>query len=82
MPLVGIKSNGKAWVMNSLMMLLETLANIESNPLMYPVVHRNTRRAIIHRFPFGIYYRIVNDAAVVVAVIHCGRHPRHWKDRS
>lgn len=62
--------------------VLGTLTHIESNPLMYPVVHRNTRRALIHRFPFGIFYRIVNDVAVVVAVMHCGRHPRRWKERT
>ena len=26
-------------------------------PLTYPIVHRDTRRALMTRFPFGIYFR-------------------------
>ena len=33
--------------------VLTMLSSIAETPLMYPNVHRNTRRAIIHRFPFG-----------------------------
>ena len=35
-----------------------TLQILAENPHLYPVVHRNTRRALIHRFPFGVYYLI------------------------
>ena len=34
---------------------------ISENPNLYPVVHRHTRRAVIYRFPFGIYYRIEEE---------------------
>ncbi len=36
---------------------LATFAMIAKNPIMFPAVHRNTRRALLHKFPFGIYYR-------------------------
>ncbi len=48
----------------------------------FPVVHREVRRALTKKFPFGIYYRIEADCVVVLAVIHASRHPRQWKDRS
>jgi len=34
------------------------IAAIAGRPLMYPVVRRNTRRALLRRFPYGLYYRV------------------------
>lgn len=31
-------------------------------PLGYPVAHRDTRRALIRRFPYGIFFRMDGDA--------------------
>ncbi len=45
-------------------------------------IHRNTRRALMHRFPFGVYYRIENATCVVLAVMHGSRNPRQWKIRT
>ncbi|GBE46955.1 plasmid stabilization system protein [bacterium BMS3Bbin12] len=54
---------------------------IAKQPLLYPIVRRNTRRALMHRFPFGIFYRVENSHIVVVAVMHGSRHPYHWQAR-
>ena len=62
--------------------VLTMFASVAETPWMYPNVHRNTRRAVIHRFPFGIYFRIENTAIVVVAVMHGSRNPRLWKNRT
>lgn len=60
---------------------LAIFAALAASPHVWQIVHRNTRRALLHRFPFGIYYRIEQDAIVVVAVMHGSRHPRQWKGR-
>jgi plasmid stabilization system protein ParE len=57
-------------------------SSIAESPLMYPIVHRNTRRTLIHRFPFGVYYRVEDTTIVVLAVMHGSRHPRRWKIRT
>jgi plasmid stabilization system protein ParE len=62
--------------------LLSAINAISENPHIFPVVHRNTHRAIIHRFPFGVYYRVEDDLIVVVAAMHGSRHPRRWKQRT
>ncbi len=62
--------------------VLQTFSAISETPLMYPVVHRNTRRALIYRFPFGVYYRVEDTAIVVIAVMHGSRDPRRWKIRA
>ena len=61
---------------------LVTLSAIADMPLMHAVIHRRTRRALMRRFPFGIFYRIDRDFIVVLAVLHGSRHPQRWKSRS
>ena len=51
-------------------------------PLRYPVVRRNTRRALLRRFPYAIYFRIYDEAIVVVACMHGRRNPRRWQART
>jgi toxin ParE1/3/4 len=58
------------------------IESMTANPELFPVVHRQTRRALLRRFPYGLYYRIVNDQIVVVACMHGRRDPRRWQSRS
>ena len=62
--------------------VLAAFSMIEATPLMHPIVHRDARRALIRRFPFGIYYRIETGAIIVVAIMHGSRDPRRWKKRA
>lgn len=62
--------------------ILRTFAGLCAQPAQYPVVHRETRRALVHRFPFGVYCRVEQTFIVVVAVMHGRRHPARWKSRS
>lgn len=62
--------------------VLSLCQTISERPAMYPVVHRSTRRALIRRFPFGVYYRIEDEQIIVVAVMHGSRHPRKWRQRT
>lgn len=57
------------------------MKSVVANPLQFPVIHRQTRRALFHRFPYGIYYRIVSDQIIVVACMHGRRDPRRWQSR-
>jgi plasmid stabilization system protein ParE len=51
-------------------------------PLIWPVVHRKTHRALLNRFPFGVYFRIYGADIVIVAVMHGSRNPSRWHDRT
>lgn len=57
------------------------MKSVVANPLQFPVIHRQTRRALFHRYPYGIYYRIVSDQIIVVACMHGRRNPRRWQSR-
>lgn len=56
--------------------------SVAAYPAAYPILHRGARRAVLHRFPFGVFYRLFGGTAVVVAVMHGSRHPRRWMLRT
>lgn len=61
---------------------LSTFKLISEQPMAYPLVHRDTRRALMQRFPFGVYFRVEEFDVMVVAVMHGSRHPRRWRNRT
>lgn len=62
--------------------VLRTFEKISEQPALHPILHRGTRRALTHRFPFGVYYRVQEKQMVVVAVMHGSRNPHRWKQRT
>jgi plasmid stabilization system protein ParE len=57
------------------------LIQIAENPQRYPVIHRGTRRALLKRFPYGVFYREFPQAIIVVACMHGRRNPKRWQSR-
>lgn len=58
------------------------LSKIGALPLQFPLVWRDARRALLHRFPFAIYFVLRDESTVIVlAVVHQRRHPTLWKAR-
>jgi plasmid stabilization system protein ParE len=54
---------------------------LSESPLVYPTVHRKTCRALLDRFPFGVFFRIAGTDVVIVAVMHGSRSPNRWRSR-
>lgn len=58
------------------------LGGITENPLRFPVIHRDLRRAMVQRFPYGLFFRIRPPAIIrVVAILHLTRDPQRWQTR-
>ena len=57
------------------------LERVRENPRLFPVVHLDIRRAIVPRFPYGVFYRDQPDAILVVGIVHMHRHPDTWMRR-
>lgn len=55
---------------------------IRSHPLSSPAIHRDTRRHLLKRFPYGPFYKLVEGQVIVVACFHAKRSPRVWRSRS
>jgi plasmid stabilization system protein ParE len=58
------------------------LALIQRTPELHPLIHKQIRRALIRRFPFGIFYVVEEDTIRVLAVFHGKRNPMRWMDRT
>lgn len=57
--------------------IYQAIARIAANPLMYLPITGRVRRCFVHRFPFSILYRVVNDDLLRVLVIrHHRQHPQ------
>ncbi|WP_256874382.1 addiction module protein [Nostoc sp. C057] len=54
----------------------ETVNLICQMPESYAVTYRDVRRAIVRRFPYAVYYRIVSSRVIVTAIFHGRRDPK------
>jgi plasmid stabilization system protein ParE len=52
---------------------------IREAPDQFPLVEGTVRRALLHKFPYSVYYSAGVDCIDVVAVIHQRRYPATWK---
>ena len=50
-------------------------------PESYAIVYRDVRRAVVKRFPYAVYYRIVSSRVIVTAIFHGRRNPKAWQSR-
>jgi plasmid stabilization system protein ParE len=50
-------------------------------PEAYTIVHRDARRILLERFPYGLYYRIAGQQVIFVACMHGARDPKKWRSR-
>lgn len=64
-----------------LLCIEESLNKIQRNPWIYKEIHRNIRRVFIHRYPYGIYFVIIENTLLVIGVVHARQCPSHWKNR-
>ena len=54
---------------------------IAENPERFPTIRKDIRRALLRRFPYSIFYRVVSGHVVVIACFHGKRNPRVWRLR-
>lgn len=54
------------------------LKRLEQAPLLYAEVIPNVRRALLPRFPYGLFYAVKGDLVYVLAVLHDSRNPKRW----
>lgn len=58
-----------------------TLLRIEENPELFAASYRDVRSARLHRFPYIVHYRLLNNTVLVLAVMHGRRDPGIWQTR-
>jgi plasmid stabilization system protein ParE len=60
----------------------DSLLAIVERPEQYPAVHRDVRRALVRRFPYGIFFVVRDDTVRAIGCLHIRRHPRVWHGRT
>ena len=64
-----------------LLSLEATTAVISESPRAFPKVAGRTRRALLLRFPYLLFYVLESDRILVTGVFHGRRSPGVWADR-
>ena len=59
-----------------------TLSSIQRNPKIYPKIYKDFRRALLPRFPYGVFYTVDNNEVIVFAIFHGKRQPDSWQKRA
>ena len=61
--------------------ITRAVADIQQHPRRWPIIHKNVRRRLVGRFPYGLLYRDTPTEIVIIAVMHLHRRPDYWVDR-
>jgi plasmid stabilization system protein ParE len=67
---------------DSLAAVDESIEGVRTHPERHALVHRNVRRALLRRFPYGLFYVHDQDRIHIIACFHASRDPRAWQARS
>ena len=62
--------------------LHQVFHRIKGNPNQFPLVGGDIRRALLRRFPYGVYFLDDGHDLRILAVLHLHRHPDVWKNRN
>lgn len=58
------------------------LESIQENPAQFPLIYHEVRRALLSRFPYGVFFIWEAQRISVLAVMHSAREPTKWRRRS
>jgi len=62
--------------------LRETLDRVGAMPDIYAIAARNVRAARLRQFAYVVYFRVCEDRAEVLAILHGSREVDAWKSRA
>ena len=61
--------------------LEDVIRLIAEFPEAFPEIAVSHRRALLHRFPYAVYYRLDRSVVDVLACLHTSRSPEIWRAR-
>jgi plasmid stabilization system protein ParE len=60
----------------------QVFGRIRERPQQFPAISGDIRRALLHTFPYAVYFRDTEETIRVLAVLHLRRKPGLWRARS
>jgi len=64
-----------------LLTLEESYVKITRTPKLYQDIYKSVKRKLVRRFPYGIFFVLLEDTIIVLAVLHTKREPQEWHSR-
>jgi len=58
------------------------LKALDQFPTQNALLYKQVRRALLRRFPYGVFYRVEGETVTVIACVHSSRNPRLWRHRA
>ena len=58
-----------------------TIGEIVEQPLAGTPLDQDIHRRLTRVFPYAVLYAIEPDGVLILAVMHCHRHPNFWRHR-
>jgi plasmid stabilization system protein ParE len=58
------------------------LQSVKRNPSAYQEIYKNTRRVLLRKFPYALFYIAEETRIIVIACFNQKRHPIDWIRRS
>jgi plasmid stabilization system protein ParE len=59
----------------------DAIYRIRESPNRWTIVDEDVRRCLTQKFPYGILYTVEQEYILILAVMHCSREPKYWKNR-
>jgi plasmid stabilization system protein ParE len=56
----------------------KSLEGIKMMPLSFPIIFKKTRKFVVKKFPFIIYFQIAGRTVQILAIFHTSRNPVDW----
>lgn len=53
----------------------DTVQLLETDPLIYQALYRDVRRALLHRFPYLVWYRVSGNSVSIIACTDARQNP-------
>lgn len=60
----------------------EAIERIKRNSEMFPIALKKTRKTLVKRFPYVLYYEVGIETITILAIFHAKRNPKQWQIRA
>lgn len=61
--------------------VLVCLQRVRRAPELHARVRGEFRRALVRRFPYAVFYELVDQTVTVYGIVHTARDPAKWQSR-
>ncbi|MBM3746957.1 MAG: type II toxin-antitoxin system RelE/ParE family toxin [Acidobacteria bacterium] len=61
--------------------IVAAVSRIAEAPMRYPAAEHGTRRLVLRRFPYNLFFRADPHEIIIVAGAHQKRRPGYWSAR-